>query len=98
MVQTITAFKRRSSDLKIKYKLFILISWIMIISFSFTALGLQYAFNSYDKQIYSKSSQVLSTSSNSLEYELKKIEDVSYSILTDPQIQQELAGRSEEHT
>lgn len=68
----------------------------MIISFSFTALGLQYAFNSYDKQIYSKSSQVLSTSSNSLEYELKKIEDVSYSILTDPQIQQELAGERDQ--
>ncbi|MBM7653631.1 cache domain-containing sensor histidine kinase [Neobacillus cucumis] len=90
MAQFFTALKKKYVDLKIKYKLFILISWIMIISFSFTVFGLQYAFNSYDKQIYSKSSQVLSTSSNSLEYELKKIEDLSYNILTDPQISQYL--------
>src|SRR3954469_44067 len=90
MGQFFIAMKKKYVDLKIKYKLFILISWIMIISFAFTVFGLQYAFNSYDKQIYSKSSQVLSTSSNSLEYELKKIEDLSYNILTDPQIQQYL--------
>jgi two-component system sensor histidine kinase YesM len=96
MIQFFTVLKKRYANLKIKYKLFILISLIMIISFSFTFIGLQYAFNSYDKQIYSKSSQVLSTSSNSLEYELKKIEDVSYSILTDPQIQQELAAERDQ--
>src|SRR3954468_19613585 len=90
MIQIFTLLKKKYANIKIKYKLFILISWIMIISFAFTVFGLQYAFNSYDKQIYSKSSQVLSTSSNSLEYELKKIEDLSYNILTDPQIQQYL--------
>ncbi|MCC3355889.1 cache domain-containing sensor histidine kinase [Bacillus sp. REN16] len=78
-------------NLKIKYKLFLLVSWIMIISFLFTFLGLQYAFQIYDEQLYSKSSQVLSTTSNSIEIELKNMEDVSYKILTDPQIQQYLS-------
>jgi len=63
----------------------------MIISFSFTFFGLQYAFHIYDEQLYSKSSQVLSTTSNSIENDLKSIEDVSYLILTDPQIQQNLS-------
>jgi len=85
-------------NLKIKYKLFILVSWIMILSFSFTFFGLQYAFRIYDEQIYSKSSQVLSTSSNSIENELKHMEEVTYSILTDPQIQQYLSSVNEETT
>jgi len=96
MIQIFALLKKKYANIKIKYKLFILISWIMIISFSFTVFGLQYAFYSYDKQIYSKSSQVLSTSSSSLEYELKKIEDVSYNILTDPQIQQYLADERDQ--
>ncbi|WP_179292624.1 sensor histidine kinase [Bacillus sp. 7884-1] len=85
-------------NLKIKYKLFLLVSWIMVISFSFTFFGLTYAFQIYDEQIYSKSSQVLSTSSNSIESELKDLEDLSYNILTDPQIQQYLSSISKDST
>jgi two-component system, sensor histidine kinase YesM len=70
----------------------------MVISFSFTFFGLTYAFQIYDEQIYSKSSQVLSTSSNSIESELKDLEDLSYNILTDPQIQQYLSSISEDST
>lgn len=90
--------KKRYHNLKIKYKLFLLVSWIMILSFSFTFFGLQYAFGIYDEQIYSKSSQVLNTSSNSIENELKQMEEVTYSILTDPQIQQYLSSDSKDST
>ncbi|WP_042456044.1 cache domain-containing sensor histidine kinase [Neobacillus dielmonensis] len=88
--------KRNYQNLKIKNKLFILIFSILILSFSFAFMGLQYAFHIYDEQLYSKSSQVLSTSSNSIEGELKHMEEVTYSILTDPQIQQYLASVSQD--
>src|SRR5690606_17031448 len=91
MKKIIQQIRLSYGNLRIKYKLFILISSIMIISFSFTFFGLQYAFHIYDEQLYSKSSQVLSTTSNSIENDLKSIEDVSYLILTDPQIQQNLS-------
>lgn len=65
----------------------------MIISFSFTFIGLQYAFYSYDKQLYRKSSQLLSSSSSSIENELQKIKDVSYNIVTDPQVQKDLISQ-----
>ena len=90
--------RRNYANLKLKYKLFILVSWIMISFFLFTIFGLQYAFHIYDEQIYSKSSQVLSTSSNIIENELQKMEDVSYNILTDPQIQQYLAATNDQRT
>ena len=98
MKNVFNQLKRHYDNLKIKYKLFIIVSWIMFISLSFTFFGLQYAFQIYDEQIYSKSSQVLSTSSNSIESELKNLEEVTYNILTDPQIQQYLASFSENGT
>ncbi|MGI8384315.1 cache domain-containing sensor histidine kinase [Robertmurraya sp. P23] len=98
MKKAFRQLKRRYDNLKIKYKLFVLVSWIMVLSFSFTFFGLSYAFKMYDEQIYSKSSQVLSTSSNSIENELKRMEDVSYNILTDPQIQQYLSLIMEDST
>ncbi|MCY8565173.1 sensor histidine kinase [Bacillus sonorensis] len=60
------------------------VSLILILS------GVQYTFRVYDQQIYRKSSQVLMMSSKSIEDELKKIEDVSYQITTDQNIQTNL--------
>ena len=91
MKKLMNQMKSRYNNLKIKYKLFLLVSWIMILSFLFTFFALNYVFKTYDEQLYSKSSQVLSTSSNSLESELKRIEDVSYNIITDPQLQEYLS-------
>jgi two-component system, sensor histidine kinase YesM len=98
MKRILDRLKMDYHNLQIKYKLFLLVSWIMVISFSFTFFGLQYAFHIYDEQIYSKSSQVLSTSSNSIESELKNLEELSYNILTDSQIQQYLSSISEDST
>ncbi|MEH7493125.1 sensor histidine kinase [Neobacillus niacini] len=98
MKKILDRLKMDYNNLQIKYKLFLLVSWIIVISFSFTFFGLQYAFHIYDEQIYSKSSQVLSTSSNSIESELKNLEELSYNILTDSQIQQYLSSISEDST
>ncbi|BDG36140.1 cache domain-containing sensor histidine kinase [Saccharococcus caldoxylosilyticus] len=91
-------FKKKYVDLKIRYKLFILVSLIIAISFSSTFLALQYTFQVYDGQIYNKSFQLLSTTSNTIENELEKIEDVSYRISTDPQIQRYLSLENAQRT
>lgn len=62
----------------------------MIVSLSFMLIGLQYAFQIYDEQIYRKSSQVLTMSSNSIQDELKKVEELSFDIITDNDIQRNL--------
>ncbi|MDL5140452.1 cache domain-containing protein [Bacillus atrophaeus] len=76
--------------LKIKDKLFVFILLIMAVSFLFVYSGVQYAFHVYDEQIYRKSSDVLRMSSKSIEDELKKIEEMSYEIMADEQIQAHL--------
>ncbi|HZH63036.1 MAG TPA: sensor histidine kinase [Metabacillus sp.] len=93
-----TFISNRYNNLKIKYKLIIIISTIMVVCLSFIILGFQYAFNSYDEQIYRKSSQVLIMSSNRIEDELKNIEEVSYKVLADDAIQRALIEAKKELT
>ena len=75
---------------KLNGKLFIRITLLMVVTLALVLIGLQYAFTLYDEQIYAKSSQVLMMSSNSIEEELERIEEVSFSIAVDPQIQSAL--------
>jgi two-component system, sensor histidine kinase YesM len=75
---------------KLKVKLLINISLIMVIALAFVLGGLQYVFNLYDEQLYEKSSQVLMMSSNSIEEELERIEVISYSIAVNSQLQKSL--------
>ncbi|WP_226667851.1 sensor histidine kinase [Metabacillus litoralis] len=83
-------------NLKIKYKLIVFISILLVVCLSFIIIGFQYAFNSYDEQIYRQSSQVLIMSSNRIEDELKNIEEVTYKILTDDVIQRSLTRSKED--
>lgn len=76
-------------NLKIKYKFILFVSAIMCVFLLFTIAGLQYAFTTYDQQIYRKSSQVLSMSSDSVEKELQRIQDISFDIITDSVIMRE---------
>lgn len=46
------------ANLKIKHKVFSIISLVMGICFLGTYLSLQYVYSIYDEQLYSKSSQV----------------------------------------
>lgn len=80
---------------KLNVKLFIRITLLMVVTLALVLLGLQYAFSLYDEQIYAKSSQVLMMSSNSIEEQLEQVEEASFNIAVDPQIQsalQELQG------
>lgn len=63
----------------------------MIGSLSFILVGFQYAFHVYDQQYYQKTTEVLHMSSNQLEKELKNIEEISFSVMTDNKIQRILA-------
>ncbi|MEI0739380.1 hypothetical protein VQ056_26945 [Paenibacillus sp. JTLBN-2024] len=73
--------------MKIKNKLSLLIALIVATTFAFALIVLQYAFSVYDEQLYQKSSQVLHLSSSAIEKELERIEQLSFSVATDTQIQ-----------
>ena len=77
---------------KLNVKLFLTISLIMVTTLVLVLAGIRYAFSLYDEQIYSKSSQVLMMSSNSIEEKLERVEEVSYEIAVDPHIQSILSA------
>ncbi|MEC0230519.1 sensor histidine kinase [Paenibacillus alba] len=77
-------------NLRIKAKLFLLITVSMAVSSCISLVGLQIAYSIYDQQIYEKSSQVLNLSSTLIENELNKVERLTFSIMSDEQIQQNL--------
>ncbi|WP_257009298.1 hypothetical protein [Bacillus sp. 7884-1] len=85
---------------KLNVKLFLTISLIMVTTLVFVLGGIRYAFSLYDEQIYAKSSQVLMMSSNSIEEKLERVEEVSYEIAVDQDIQRiliELQGNVEKY-
>jgi two-component system sensor histidine kinase YesM len=73
--------------MRIRHKLSIVIALIVIAAFSFTVLVQQYAFTVYDRQLHAKSSQVLNLSSAAIESELKRIEQLSFTMIADVQLQ-----------
>ncbi|TXK84044.1 sensor histidine kinase [Paenibacillus sp. N3.4] len=77
-------------NMRIKAKLFLLITVSMAVSSTISLVGLQIAYSIYDQQIYEKSSQVLNLSSTMIENEVNKVERMSFSIMSDEQIQQNL--------
>jgi two-component system sensor histidine kinase YesM len=77
-------------NLRIKAKLFLLITISMAVSSCISLVGLQIAYSIYDQQIYEKSSQVLNLSATMIENELNKVERLTFSIMSDEQIQQNL--------
>lgn len=91
MNHSLFSFKQLYRNTRIKHKLFMLILFIMAFSYILTYTGLQYAYTIYDEQLYERSSQVLNLSSNSIENELRRIENLSFNIVTDPIIQSKLS-------
>ncbi len=74
-------------SLKIKKKL-LLILFTLIFSISLLSLlALQISFNIYDEQLVNQSSVILNLYSTNIETELRKIENLSFSILSDPKVQ-----------
>lgn len=68
----------------------LLISFLLLLSFLFSLTVLQYVYRIYDKQIYEKASEVLGMSSISIENELRELEQLSFTVVSDEQIQEYL--------
>ncbi|WP_419873597.1 sensor histidine kinase [Candidatus Pristimantibacillus sp. PTI5] len=78
------------TNLRIKHKMFVLISVIMLVVAVLAIIIQQYAFDFYDQEIYKQSSKALSLSSISIENELKKMEKLTFMLATDSTIQRYL--------
>ncbi|TDF97727.1 sensor histidine kinase [Paenibacillus piri] len=79
--------KSAYTNMRIKHRVFALISLIMAFCFLITYFSLQYAYSIYDEQLYSRSSQLLNVSSGGIENELRKMDRLAFNIVTDAQIQ-----------
>lgn len=98
MRQRFGIWKSIYSNLRIKNKMFVLIT-ILMLSVCLSSLSLiQYAFDQYDEEIYLRSSQSLLVSSYSVENELLSLENLSYRIATDSLVQSYLRNIREENT
>jgi len=78
------------ANLKIKYKIFVLIAILMATVIFLTNIVHSLAFRAYDELVYQQASQALSVSSLNMESELKKITALSYNVVTDSAIQEYL--------
>ncbi|MGG1516080.1 histidine kinase [Paenibacillus oryzisoli] len=78
--------------MRIRTKLSILITLIIAVSLSITIALQQYAFSIYDGQIYDKSSRVLNLSSKAIETELKRIQQLSFRLMGEDQVQDWLSA------
>lgn len=74
----------------IHHKIVVLISMLLLVSFIIFAVVLSYVFHMYDDQIYKKTSEVLNMSSKSIENQLKEMEQLTFNVLSDEQLQQYL--------
>ncbi|WP_161601351.1 sensor histidine kinase [Paenibacillus luteus] len=77
-------------NLRIKHKMFVLISVVMLFVAVLAIIIQQYAFDFYDEEIYKQSSKALSLSSISIENELKRMEKLTFMLTTDTTIQKYL--------
>jgi two-component system sensor histidine kinase YesM len=78
------------ANLKIKYKIFLLIAVLMASVIILTNVVHNFAFKAYDELVYQQSSKALDISSLSMESEFKKISVLSYNVVTDSAIQEYL--------
>ncbi|SFD66432.1 two-component system, sensor histidine kinase YesM [Paenibacillus catalpae] len=86
-------------NLRIKYKIIVLLALMMAVIGIATFVVMQYAFRAYDKEIYKQSASALNSASLGVEKELRNMEKISFKIATDSYIQDYLseikAGGSE---
>ncbi|WP_339248360.1 sensor histidine kinase [Paenibacillus sp. FSL R10-2796] len=69
-------------------KMILIISFLLLLSFLFSLTVLQYVYRIYDKQIYEKASEVLGMSSISIENALRELDQLSFTMVSDEQIQE----------
>lgn len=85
-----TRIKSAYNNLGIHRKMLLLISALMLGSFAFYALVLSNLYQTYDSQMYEKTSELLNMSSVGIENQLKDIEHLSFKVVTDEQLQRYL--------
>ena len=83
-------FFYRFKRCKLKDKLFVFFFTVLLIMCVLSIIAFRVAFNFYDAQLYNEAAKVLNLLSTSVENELKKIEKLSFLILSDPNVQQQL--------
>lgn len=76
----------------IYHKMLILITLLMIVSFSLYWIALKYVTDLYDRQMYERTSQVLNSSALGIENQLREQEGLSFRVFSDEQLQRSLAG------
>lgn len=75
------------SNLRIKYKLILLIALMMLVIGLVTYAVMRFTFKAYDEEIYKQSASALNSASLGVEKELRNMERLSFAIVTDAQIQ-----------
>ncbi|CAM3661682.1 sensor histidine kinase [Marinicrinis lubricantis] len=84
-------FRRFYKNLLIKNKIFFFTIIIMLVVSSISITAVHFATQLYEKIIYDEASQVLTLSSTSIDNELKRIEKLTFTIMSDATIQQNLS-------
>lgn len=74
-------------NLRIKYKIIVLLALMMSVIGVATFVVMHYAFRAYDKEIYKQSASALNSASLGIEKELRNMEKISFQIATDSYIQ-----------
>jgi two-component system sensor histidine kinase YesM len=82
--------KSAYNNLGIHRKMLLLISALLLGSFAFYALILSNLYETYDSQMYEKTSELLNMSSVGIENQLKDMEHLSFKVVTDEQLQRYL--------
>jgi two-component system sensor histidine kinase YesM len=77
-------------NLKIKQRLFLILFIEAVLISLLGWSGLQISFKIYDSQIYMETSDKLKLMSRAMDEKLRKIDELSYSLLADPELQQVL--------
>ena len=78
------------SNLRIKHKMFVLITTLMLTMCICCLAVFQYVFDVYDKEMYTRSSQALNVASFGMDNELIAMEQLTYRIATDQNVQSTL--------
>jgi len=86
----LTDLKTLYRNLRIKYKLLVLISAVIATFGILIVVVQQYAFEVYDREIYEQSSSALNQTAAAIENELRKVQQQSYRMAVDEVIQEQL--------
>lgn len=81
----------RMREAGIYHKMLILITLLMLVSFSLYWIALKYVTDLYDRQMYERTSQVLNSSALGIENQLREQEGLSFRVFSDEQLQHSLA-------